>query len=179
MTDTRVGTGYDVHAFAPAEAGRPLIVGGVVIPHERGLAGHSDADVLIHAVVDALLGAAALGDIGTYFPSSDPRWHDALSSDFLTYTVALLRERGWRIGNVDVTVVTERPRLTPHVAAMRARVAQTMGIEVERVSVKAKTTDGLGFTGRAEGMACHAVALIVSIPSSEHTPDGERGGAAS
>jgi 2-C-methyl-D-erythritol 2,4-cyclodiphosphate synthase len=157
---TRVGTGYDVHAFAAVEAGRPLIVGGVIIPHERGLAGHSDADVLTHAVVDALLGAAALGDIGTYFPSSDARWQNAPSSDFLTHTVGLLRERGWRIGNVDATVVTERPRLTPHVAAMRAHLAQTMEIEVEQVSVKAKTTDGLGFTGRAEGMACYAVALI-------------------
>ncbi len=158
--DMRVGTGYDVHAFAPAESGRPLIVGGIVIPHERGLAGHSDADVLIHAIVDALLGAAALGDIGTHFPSRDARWKDAPSSDFLTYTVSLLRERGWRIANVDATVVAERPRLTPFVMAMRERLAQTAGLDVERVSVKAKTTDGLGFTGRAEGMACHAVALI-------------------
>ena len=158
--DTRVGNGYDVHAFAPADSGRVLIVGGVVIPYERGLAGHSDADVLIHAIVDALLGAAALGDIGTHFPSSDARWHDAPSSDFLTYTVALLREHGWRVGNVDATVVTERPRLTPHVPAMREHLARTLELDVERVSVKAKTTDGLGFTGRAEGVACHAVALI-------------------
>jgi 2-C-methyl-D-erythritol 2,4-cyclodiphosphate synthase len=160
-TDIRVGQGYDVHAFAPVEASRPLILGGVVIPHERGLAGHSDADVLIHALVDALLGAAALGDIGTYFPSSDPRWHNAPSTDFLIYTVALLRERGWRIGNVDATIVTEQPRMTPHVPAMRAHLARTMGIDIERVSVKAKTTDRLGFTGRAEGMACHAVGLII------------------
>jgi 2-C-methyl-D-erythritol 2,4-cyclodiphosphate synthase len=159
-TEIRVGTGYDVHAFAPAEAQRPLIVGGVVIAFERGLAGHSDADVLIHAVVDALLGAAALGDIGTHFPSSDPRWQNAPSSEFLTSTVEMLREHGWRVGNVDVTVVTERPRMGPYVQAMRERLARTLGIEVERVSVKAKTTDGLGFTGRAEGMACHAAALI-------------------
>lgn len=159
-TEIRVGTGYDVHAFAPAEAQRPLIVGGVVIAHERGLAGHSDADVLIHAVVDALLGAAALGDIGTHFSSSDPRWRNAPSSEFLTYTMEKLREHGWRIGNVDATVVTERPRMGPYVQAMRERLARTMGTDVERVSVKAKTTDGLGFTGRAEGMACYAAALI-------------------
>jgi 2-C-methyl-D-erythritol 2,4-cyclodiphosphate synthase len=156
----RVGTGYDVHAFAPAEAGRPLIVGGVVIPFARGLAGHSDADVLIHAVVDALLGAAALGDIGTHFPSSDARWRNAPSTEFLTLTAELLRDHGWRIGNLDATLVTEAPRMGPHVPAMRAHVAATLGIPVEQVSVKAKTTDGLGFAGRGEGMACYAVALI-------------------
>lgn len=157
---TRVGVGYDVHSFASAEAGRPLIVGGVTIPHERGLAGHSDADVLIHAVVDALLGAATLGDIGTHFPSSDPRWQDAPSSDFLTFTVHLLRERGWRIGNVDATVVAEHPRMTPHVLAMRKHLAHVLGVAIEDVSVKAKTTDGLGFTGRGEGISCYTVALI-------------------
>ena len=156
----RVGIGYDVHGFAAAEAGRPLILGGVRIPHDRGLAGHSDADVLIHAVVDALLGAAALGDIGTHFPSSDPRWHEAPSTAFLIFTVDLLRHNGWVIGNVDATVVAERPRLTPHVPAMRARLAEVMGMETGLVSVKAKTTDGLGFTGRGEGIACHAIALI-------------------
>jgi 2-C-methyl-D-erythritol 2,4-cyclodiphosphate synthase len=136
------------------------MVGGVVIPHDRGLAGHSDADVLIHALVDALLGAAALGDIGAYFPSSDNRWRDAPSSEFLTHTVGLLRERGWRIVNVDATVVAERPRLRPHIAAMRAHLAQALGIAEEQVNVKGKTTDGLGFTGRQEGVACYAVALI-------------------
>jgi 2-C-methyl-D-erythritol 2,4-cyclodiphosphate synthase len=156
----RVGIGYDVHGFAAAEAGRPLVLGGVRIPHDRGLAGHSDADVLIHAVVDALLGAAALGDIGTHFPSSDPRWHEAPSTAFLAYTVDLLRHNGWAIANVDATVVAERPRLTPHVPAMRARLAEVMGMEIELVSVKAKTTDGLGFTGRGEGVAGHAIALI-------------------
>ena len=159
-TTLRIGNGYDVHAFAPAEAGRPLVIGGVVVPHDRGLAGHSDADVLIHALVDALLGAAALGDIGAYFPSSDDRWRDAPSADFLTHTVALLGERGWRIVNVDATVVAERPRLGPHVAAMRARLAAALGIAEGQVSVKGKTTDGLGFTGRQEGIACYAVALI-------------------
>lgn len=157
---TRIGIGYDVHAFAAVEAGRPLILGGVRIPHERGLAGHSDADVLIHAVVDALLGAAALGDIGTHFPSSDPRWHEVPSTTFLTSTVDLLHQNGWAIGNVDATVVAEQPRLTPHVPAMREHLAEALGVERALVSVKAKTTDGLGFTGRAEGVACHAVALI-------------------
>lgn len=162
----RVGIGYDVHAFAPPEAGRPLLIGGVTIPHERGLAGHSDADVLLHAVVDALLGAAALGDIGAYFPSSDVRWQGASSSDFLTHTVALLAEGGWRIENVDATVVMESPRLGPHVAAIRATLAEVMGVSVECVSVKGKTTDRLGFTGRDEGVACYAVALI-SRPAPE------------
>jgi 2-C-methyl-D-erythritol 2,4-cyclodiphosphate synthase len=156
----RVGIGYDVHAFAPPDAGRPLMIGGVAIPHDRGLAGHSDADVLLHAVVDALLGAAALGDIGTYFPSSDARWQGASSGDFLAHTVALLAERGWRIENVDATVVMEAPRLGPHVPAIRATVANTLQVSVDCVSVKGKTTDRLGFTGRAEGVACYAVALI-------------------
>ncbi len=156
----RVGTGYDVHAFAAPDAGRPLLLGGVDVPHERGLAGHSDADVLIHALVDALLGAAALGDIGAHFPSSDPRWHDAPSAAFLTYTRDLLRQHGWRVGNVDTSIVAERPRLSPHIPAMRAKLAELLELPIERVSVKSKTTDGLGFTGRAEGIACYAVALI-------------------
>lgn len=156
----RVGIGYDVHAFASPEARRAFILGGVTIPHDRGLAGHSDADVLIHAVVDALLGAASQGDIGTHFPTSDPRWHDAASGEFLTYTIGLLGERGWRVGNVDATVVAEQPRLVPHVPAMRQQLAALMGIPVEDVSVKAKTTDRLGFTGRGEGVSCYAVALL-------------------
>jgi 2-C-methyl-D-erythritol 2,4-cyclodiphosphate synthase len=160
VTSTRVGIGYDVHAFAPSDAGRPLMLGGVTVPHERGLAGHSDADVLLHALVDALLGAAALGDIGAHFPSSDPRWRDASSSAFLTYARDLLRDHGWRIVNVDATVVAERPRLAPHVPAMRALVAALLELPLDCVSVKSKTTDGLGFTGRAEGIACYAVALI-------------------
>ncbi|HEU5439652.1 MAG TPA: 2-C-methyl-D-erythritol 2,4-cyclodiphosphate synthase [Ktedonobacterales bacterium] len=160
MTTMRVGMGYDVHAFAPAEAGRALMLGGVAIPFERGLAGHSDADVLLHALVDALLGAAALGDLGTHFPSSDSRWQGAASADFLSYSVDMLRQRGWRIANVDVTVVAERPRLSPHVPAMRARLAELLGLPLDAVSVKSKTTDGLGFTGRGEGIACYAVAMI-------------------
>jgi 2-C-methyl-D-erythritol 2,4-cyclodiphosphate synthase len=157
---TRVGIGYDVHAFAAPQGQRPLMIGGVTIPHERGLAGHSDADVLLHAVVDALLGAASLGDIGTHFPSSDPRWRDAESGVFLTHTLDLLTEQGWRIGNVDATIVAERPHMAPHIPAIRARLAETTGAPLDAVSVKAKTTDGLGFTGRGEGIACYAVTLI-------------------
>jgi 2-C-methyl-D-erythritol 2,4-cyclodiphosphate synthase len=160
VREMRVGIGYDVHAFAPAAAGRALVLGGVVLAGEPGLAGHSDADVLIHALVDALLGAAALGDIGTHFPSSEPRWAGAPSAAFLTHALALLRADGWRIVNVDATVVAERPRLAPHVPAMRQRLAELLQLPVAVVSVKSKTTDGLGFTGRAEGIACCAVASI-------------------
>jgi 2-C-methyl-D-erythritol 2,4-cyclodiphosphate synthase len=160
MAVTRVGMGYDVHAFAPREAGRTLVLGGVTIPHDRGLAGHSDADVLIHALVDALLGAAALGDIGTHFPSGDARWQGAVSAAFLAHTLDLLRQEGWRVVNVDATVVAQQPRLSPHVPAMRARLAEALGIALDMVSVKSKTTDGLGFAGRGEGIACYAVALV-------------------
>ncbi len=153
----RIGSGYDVHAFAPD---RPLILGGVTIPYERGLAGHSDADAVIHAVVDALLGAAALGDIGQHFPSSDLRWKDQPSSVFLAYVLDVLSQQGWRIGNIDATIIAERPRMGPHIAAMRAHLAEYLCLEIEQVSVKATTTDGLGFTGRGEGIACSAVALI-------------------
>lgn len=153
----RIGSGYDVHAFAH---NRPLILGGVTIPYELGLAGHSDADTVIHAIVDALLGAAALGDIGTHFPSSDLRWKDQPSSVFLDYTRDLLEQHGWRINNLDATIVAEQPRMGPHVPAMRAHLAERLHLEIGQVSVKAKTTDGLGFAGRREGIACYAVALI-------------------
>ena len=153
----RVGSGYDVHAFAPE---RPLILGGVSIPFDLGLAGHSDADTIIHAIVDALLGAAALGDIGTHFPSSDPRWKDQPGSVFLTYTFNLLCQHGWRISNIDATVVAERPRLAPYIPAMRSHIAAHLQLNSSQVSVKATTTDGLGFAGRSEGIACYAVALI-------------------
>jgi 2-C-methyl-D-erythritol 2,4-cyclodiphosphate synthase len=159
----RVGMGYDVHAFASEHSGRSLILGGIVIPHHRGLAGHSDADVLLHAVVDALLGAAALGDIGTHFPSSDPRWRDAPSTTFLEFTMDLLKRYDWEVGNIDATIVAEHPRLAPYTQAMRQRMAEITGIPQERVSVKAKTTDGLGFAGREEGVACYAIALLVRI----------------
>src|SRR5437899_262899 len=153
----RIGFGYDVHAFAP---NRLLVLGGVTIPFEYGLSGHSDADTVIHAVVDALLGAAALGDIGTHFPSSDPRWQDQPSTIFLDYTYALLCQHGWKIGNVDATIVAERPKLAAYVQEMRAHLADHLHVEIGQVSVKATTTDGLGFAGRQEGIACYTLALI-------------------
>ncbi len=153
----RVGFGYDVHAFMP---GRALVLGGVTIPHDYGLCGHSDADTVIHAVVDALLGAAALGDIGTHFPSHEPRWKDQPSAIFLGYTYALLAQHSWRIGNIDVTIVAERPKMAPHIQQMRTHLAEHLHLEREQVSVKATTTDKLGFAGRSEGIACYAVALI-------------------
>ncbi|HLG78471.1 MAG TPA: 2-C-methyl-D-erythritol 2,4-cyclodiphosphate synthase [Ktedonobacteraceae bacterium] len=153
----RVGSGYDVHAFV---SNRPLILGGISIPYESGLAGHSDADVVIHAVVDALLGAAALGDIGQHFPSSDPRWKDQPSSLFLDYAHDLLCQQGWRISNIDATIVAERPKMSAHIPAMRTHLSRHLRLEVNQVSIKATTTDSLGFTGRGEGIACYAVALI-------------------
>ena len=156
----RVGFGYDVHAFAPD---RSLVLGGIVIPYEMGLVGHSDADAVIHAIVDALLGAAALGDIGTHFPSNSPRWKDQPSSIFLTYTSNLLQEHHWHIGNIDATIVAERPRLSPHTLAMREQLATHLHLDLQQISVKAKTTDGLGFTGRREGIGCYAVALLESL----------------
>jgi 2-C-methyl-D-erythritol 2,4-cyclodiphosphate synthase len=154
---TRIGFGYDVHAFA---AGRPLILGGANIPFAQGLFGHSDADTVIHAIVDALLGAAALGDIGQHFPSSDPRWKNQPSSVFLDYTHDLLQQQGWRISNIDTTIVAERPKLAPYISAMRTHLAQHLHLDLSQVSVKATTTDGLGFAGRQEGIACYAVALL-------------------
>lgn len=153
----RIGFGYDVHAFA---AGRALILGGVTIPFGQGLSGHSDADTVIHAIVDALLGAAALGDIGQHFPSSDERWKNQPSSVFLDYTFHLLDQRDYVINNIDATIVAERPKLAPHVQAMRAHIAERLHLSKEQVSVKATTTDGLGFAGRKEGIACYAVALL-------------------
>jgi 2-C-methyl-D-erythritol 2,4-cyclodiphosphate synthase len=153
----RIGIGYDVHAFI---SGRPLVLGGVHIPYAQGLDGHSDADAVIHAVVDALLGAAALGDIGQHFPSSDPRWQDVPSTSFLAYTRDLLTEHGWHVGNIDVTIVAERPKMTPHVPAMKETLAAALGIPLNEVSVKATTTDRLGFTGRGEGIAAMAVATV-------------------
>jgi 2-C-methyl-D-erythritol 2,4-cyclodiphosphate synthase len=153
----RIGSGYDVHAFAP---NRPLVLGGTTIPYELGLDGHSDADAVIHAVVDALLGAAALGDIGQHFPSSDVRWKDQPSAVFLDYVLALLHQHNWHISNIDATIIAEKPRMGPHIPAMRAHLAAHLHLEIDQVSIKATTTDGLGFTGRREGIACYAVALI-------------------
>lgn len=154
----RIGNGFDVHAFAP---GRALVVGGVTIPFDRGLAGHSDADVLLHAITDALLGAAGLGDIGRLYPDGDARFKDADSRVLLRDAVARVVSAGWRIENVDCTVIAERPKIAPHVDTMRASIAQCLGIDATAVNVKGKTTERLGFTGRGEGIAALAVALLV------------------
>jgi 2-C-methyl-D-erythritol 4-phosphate cytidylyltransferase/2-C-methyl-D-erythritol 2,4-cyclodiphosphate synthase len=156
----RAGTGYDLHRLV---AGRPLILGGVTIPAERGALGHSDADVVCHAVTDAILGAAGLGDIGRQFPDSDPRWKDANSIGLLQNVVALVRAQGFEVGNVDVTVILEAPKIRDHVDAMRASIAAALGIDVARVSVKGKTNEGVDAVGRGEAIAAHAIALIRAI----------------
>jgi 2-C-methyl-D-erythritol 2,4-cyclodiphosphate synthase len=153
----RTGIGIDSHRFAP---GRRLVLGGVEIEHEKGLAGHSDADVLTHAVIDALLGAAALGDIGQHFPDTDPRFKDADSLELLRTVVVYLDERGWAIGNVDATVVLERPKLAPYRDTIRAALAGALGLPEDAVNVKATTGEGMGFVGRGEGAAALAVATL-------------------
>jgi len=153
----RIGQGFDAHALV---AGRKLIIGGVEIPHDKGLAGHSDADVLIHALCDALLGAAALGDIGAHFPDSDARYKGIDSRRLLREVAALLARNRYRVVNVDATVIAQAPRMAPHIAAMRANLASDLGIEADTVSVRAKTTERLGFVGRGEGIAAEAVVLI-------------------
>lgn len=153
----RIGHGFDVHAFAE---GRRLVIGGVDIPHDRGLLGHSDADVLIHAICDALLGAAALGDIGRHFPDSDPRYKGIDSRELLRHVAGLLDARGWRVGNVDATIIAQAPRMASHIPAMREHLAADLGIPVEALNVKATTTEKLGFTGRGEGIAAESVCLI-------------------
>jgi 2-C-methyl-D-erythritol 2,4-cyclodiphosphate synthase len=154
---TRTGIGYDSHRFV---TGRPLVLGGQHIPHTHGLAGHSDADAVAHAVTDAILGAAAAGDIGTHFPDSDPRWKGADSIALLRSAVALVRERGFRVAQADVTVIMERPRLAPFVPAIRSALAAALDLTVDDVSVKAKTNEGMGFVGRGEGVATIAVATL-------------------
>jgi 2-C-methyl-D-erythritol 2,4-cyclodiphosphate synthase len=153
----RIGHGYDVHAFGPGDF---VTLGGVCIAHDQGLIAHSDGDVALHALCDALLGAAGLGDIGHHFPDTDSRWRDADSRDLLRQVRALLIERGLIPGNVDVTILAQAPRIAPHVAAMRTHIAADLGLPEERVNVKATTTEGLGFVGRREGIAAHAVALV-------------------
>ncbi len=153
----RIGHGFDVHAFAE---GRRLIIGGVDIPYDRGLLGHSDADVLLHAICDALLGAAALGDIGKHFPDSDARFKGIDSRKLLRHVAELLDGRGWKVGNVDATIIAQAPKMAPHIAAMREHIAEDIGIAAEQVNVKATTTEHLGFTGREEGIAAEAVCLI-------------------
>lgn len=153
----RVGTGFDVHRLS---AGRKLIIGGVDIPAEQGLLGHSDADVLLHAICDALLGAAGLGDIGRHFPDSDPKYKGISSLVLLEEVGRLLAEGGFRVHNIDATIVAERPRMAPHIPAMAANIAAAAGVDRLSVNVKATTTEGLGYTGRGEGMAAYAVCLI-------------------
>lgn len=156
----RIGQGYDVHAFGE---GDHVMLGGVRVPHAQGVLAHSDGDVVLHALCDAMLGALALGDIGQHFPPSDERWKGADSTRFLTHCDQLLRERGWQVGNADVTVVCERPKVGPHALAMRERIAGLLGIALDRVSVKATTSEKLGFTGRGEGIAAQAVVLLVAL----------------
>jgi 2-C-methyl-D-erythritol 2,4-cyclodiphosphate synthase len=155
--EMRIGHGFDVHAFAE---GRRLILGGVDIPNERGLAGHSDADVLLHAICDALLGAAGLGDIGRHFPDSDPRYKGIDSRELLRHVQGLLEGADWRVGNVDATLIAQAPRMAPHIPSMQTHIAADLKVPAEAVNVKATTTERLGFTGRGEGIAAEAVCLI-------------------
>lgn len=153
----RIGHGYDVHRLVE---GRPLILGGVHIPYEKGLLGHSDADVLLHAVSDALLGAAGLGDIGKHFPDTDPQYKGADSMELLRVVVGRVLEKGYRISNIDVTMIAQKPKLRPHIEAMEQNIAAAVGIDADRINVKATTEEQLGFTGTGEGMRCHAVCLL-------------------
>ena len=165
----RIGHGYDVHAFGD---GDHVVLGGVRIAHERGIVAHSDGDVVVHALCDAILGALAEGDIGRHFPPSDPQWRGADSRTFLRHVAALAAQRGYRLGNADVTVVCERPKLAPYADAMRAALAQDLGVGLDRVSIKATTSERLGFTGREEGIAAHAVVLLEPVGGTEPAPRG-------
>ena len=156
----RIGHGYDVHRLVE---GRKCIIGGVDVPHEKGLLGHSDADVLLHAVMDAVLGAMAVGDIGKLFPDSDPAYKGADSLALTRRVAEVMAERGYRLGNMDATVIAQAPRLAPHIPAMRQNIASAFGTDVDRISVKATTEEGLGFTGSGEGIAAHAVCLLERI----------------
>lgn len=157
-TAFRIGQGFDVHALVP---GRRLVIGGVDIPHERGLLGHSDADVLLHAITDAILGAAGLGDIGAMFPDDDDRYRDADSRALLRTAIARVHDAGWRVGNIDATVIAEKPKIAPYVAAMCSAIADCTGAETAAVNVKGKTAEKLGALGRNEGIAAHAVVLLL------------------
>ena len=156
----RIGLGYDLHRLEP---GRPLILGGITIPHEKGLQGHSDADVLAHAITDALLGAAALGNIGQLFPDTDPQYKDANSLELLRTVHARIQEAGYAIANLDATIIAQRPKLLPHIDAIRGKLAECLSVEVGKVSVKAKTNEGVGPEGREEAVSCQAVALLDRI----------------
>lgn len=158
IQDIRIGYGYDVHRFS---SGRKLILGGVHIPHEKGLLGHSDADVLLHAINDALLGSLALGDIGTHFPDTDLKWKDADSAKLLSASLQLVHERGYKVGNVDATVVAEEPKLKPYIPQIQERIAMILDVTPDRVSIKATTSEKMGFVGRKEGIAAMATILVV------------------
>ena len=162
MVPFRVGTGFDVHQLV---AGRALVIGGVTIPYERGLLGHSDADVLLHAIADALLGAAALGDIGKHFPDSDLTYRDADSRTLLRTVVQRLREAGWQVGNIDATIIAQAPKMAPHIEQMRVNIASDCGVALGAINVKATTTEQLGFTGRGEGIAAQVSALLAVLTS--------------
>jgi 2-C-methyl-D-erythritol 2,4-cyclodiphosphate synthase len=153
----RIGFGYDVHQFVK---GRPCMLGGIEIPHTHGLLGHSDADALLHAITDAILGALALGDIGTHYPDSDPAWENADSKKLLREVMAMVREKGWEIGNVDATVVTEYPKLNPWIGDIRASIASVLNCSLDQISVKATTQEKMGFVGEGRGLAVHAVVLL-------------------
>jgi 2-C-methyl-D-erythritol 2,4-cyclodiphosphate synthase len=157
LTELRVGIGVDAHAF---EEGPPLVLGGIALGHPRGLAGHSDGDVVAHALIDALLGAANMGDIGSLFPSGEERWHGVSSLELLRTAYAAVREAGWELVNADAVLIGEEPRIGPHRESMSAALAQALGVEPSRIAVRATTTDRLGFTGRGEGLAAQAVALL-------------------
>ena len=157
---TRAGVGFDAHPFAD---GRTLVIGGVLMDHPRGLEGHSDGDVLSHAIADAILGAAGLGDIGTHFPSTDERWRDASSTRFLAHVAAMVRDAGYGVGNVDGTVICEEPPIAPFREKMALSIAESLGVDASNVNVKATTSDGMGFTGRREGIAAIAVAVLESL----------------
>ncbi len=157
MTSIRIGNGYDIHRLGP---NRPLIIGGVTLPHELGLEGHSDADVLTHAIMDAMLGALSLGDIGHYFPPTDDQWKGADSLKLLAAVNGLIQEKGWQVSNIDSVIVAERPKMKPHIGTMRSKLAFVLGVAEDQVGVKATTNEKLGPTGREEGIAAYAVALL-------------------
>ncbi|MEE8484552.1 MAG: 2-C-methyl-D-erythritol 2,4-cyclodiphosphate synthase [Nitrospinota bacterium] len=160
MLHTRVGTGFDAHTFAE---GRKLMLGGVEVPHDRGLAGHSDADVLLHAICDAILGALALGDIGKHFPPGEAKYKNIPSLELLKSVAGMAREKGYGIGNIDSTIIAENPKLSPYIGDMRKKIADALGAEIDTISVKATTTEGMGFAGRGEGIAAQAVAVMAEL----------------
>jgi len=160
VTQIRIGHGYDAHRFAEPQDNKALVLGGVTIPHDRGLLAHSDGDALIHALCDAILGALALGDIGKHFPDTDAAYKNADSAVLLQRVVQLMQERGWSVGNADMTILAQTPKMAPHILAMRQRLAELLQVDVEAINVKASTTEGMGFVGRREGLETYAVVLL-------------------